>query len=88
MPLVANMVDGGRTPILGAERLAELGFAIAIYPVAGFLTATAAIESMYGHIRQTGSSLGSSTALYSFAEMNQLMGFGEVWQFDREHADD
>jgi 2,3-dimethylmalate lyase len=46
------------------------------------------VKRTYGHIRRTGSSLGSTTALYSFAEMNQLMGFGEVWQFDREHADD
>lgn len=86
-PLIANMVEGGRTPILNAERLAELGYAIAIYPGAGFLTATAAIETMYGHLKQTGSSLGSSAALYSFAEMNQLMGFADVWQFDRAHAD-
>jgi 2-methylisocitrate lyase-like PEP mutase family enzyme len=86
-PLVANMVEGGRTPILGAERLAELGFALAIYPGAGFLSATAAIEAMYTQIRQTGSSLGSATPLYSFAEMNRLMGFADVWEFDRAHAD-
>jgi 2-methylisocitrate lyase-like PEP mutase family enzyme len=86
-PLVANMVEGGRTPILPADRLAALGFALAIYPGAGFLAATAAIESVFGHIRQTGSSLGAAPPLYSFAEMNRLMGFEEVWRFDREHAD-
>jgi 2-methylisocitrate lyase-like PEP mutase family enzyme len=41
-PLLANMVEGGRTPILPAKRLAELGYAMAIYPAVGFLAAQAA----------------------------------------------
>jgi 2-methylisocitrate lyase-like PEP mutase family enzyme len=88
MPLVANMVEGGRTPILGAARLAELGFALAIYPGAGFLAAAAAIEHVFKELRETGTSRGAADRLYSFAEMNRLMGFEEVWQFDREHATD
>ena len=44
MPLVANMVEGGRTPMLHPERLAEIGYALAIYPVAGLLSAAAALE--------------------------------------------
>jgi 2,3-dimethylmalate lyase len=88
MPLVANMVEGGRTPILSAERLAELGFALAIYPGAGFLAAAAAIERVFKEIRETGTSRGAADGLYSFAEMNRLMGFEEIWQFDRDHATD
>jgi 2,3-dimethylmalate lyase len=88
MPLVANMVEGGRTPILGAERLAELGFALAIYPGAGFLAAAAAIERVFKELRETGTLRGSADRLYSFAEMNRLMGFEEIWQFDRDHATD
>jgi len=88
MPLVANMVEGGRTPILGAARLAELGFALAIYPGAGFLAAAAAIEHVFKELREAGTSRGAADRLYSFAEMNRLMGFEEVWQFDRDHATD
>jgi len=86
MPLVANMVEGGRTPILGAARLAELGFALAIYPGAGFLAAAAAIEHVFKELREAGTSRGAADRLYSFTEMNRLMGFEEVWQFDRDHA--
>jgi 2-methylisocitrate lyase-like PEP mutase family enzyme len=88
MPLVANMVEGGRTPILDAARLAELGFALAIYPGAGFLAAAAAIEHVFKELREAGTSRGAADRLYSFAEMNRLMGFEEVWQFDRDHATD
>ena len=87
MPLVANMVEGGRTPILSNARLAEVGYALAIYPVAGLLSAAAALKAVYSHIRDTGSSLGSPAPLYPFAEMNRLMGFEEVWAFDKAHAE-
>ncbi len=87
MPLVANMVEGGRTPMLKPARLAELGYALAIYPVAGLLSAAAALETVYRQIRETGSSLGSTAPLYAFADMNRLMGFEDVWRFDQAHAE-
>lgn len=87
MPLVANMVEGGRTPMLIPERLAEIGYALAIYPVAGLLSAAAALNTVYRQIRDTGSSLGSPAPLYPFAEMNRLMGFEEVWAFDKAHTE-
>jgi len=86
-PLIANMVEGGRTPMLSNARLAEIGYALAIYPVAGLLSAAAALETVYRRIRETGSSLGSSAPLYSFVEMNRLMGFEEVWSFDKAHTE-
>ena len=86
-PLVANMVEGGRTPMLPNARLAELGYALAIHPVAGLLSAAAALDAVYRQIRDTGSSLGSPAPLYPFAEMNRLMGFEEVWRFDAQHAE-
>jgi len=87
MPLIANMVEGGRTPMLTSARLAEIGYALAIFPVAGLLSAAAALETVYRQIRETGSSLGSPSPLYPFAEMNRLMGFEEVWAFDKAHTE-
>jgi len=40
--LLANMVEGGRTPYLSTSELAAMGFKIAIYPASGFLTAAGA----------------------------------------------
>src|SRR6202161_4520596 len=77
-PLIANMVEGGRTPMLSNARLAEIGYALAIYPVAGLLSAAAALATVYRQIRDTGSSLGASAALYFFAAMNRLMGIEGV----------
>jgi 2,3-dimethylmalate lyase len=86
--LMANMVEGGgRTPVLSNRRIAEIGFAVAIHPIAGLLSAAAALETVYRQIRDTGSSLGSRAPVYSFAEMNRLMGLEEVLRFDQAHAD-
>lgn len=86
-PLLANMVEGGRTPILPAKRLEQLGYAIAIYPVLGFLAAAAALERAFAHLKQH----GDSTTLppqesYGFGRICELMGFPEVWEFERKWA--
>jgi 2-methylisocitrate lyase-like PEP mutase family enzyme len=86
-PLLANMVEGGRTPILPAKRLEELGYAIAIYPVLGFLAAAAALERAYAHLRQHGDSNGvPATESYGFGRVCELMGFPEVWEFEKQWA--
>jgi 2-methylisocitrate lyase-like PEP mutase family enzyme len=87
LPLLINMVEGGRTPILGGPELESLGFRIAIFPVAGFLAASAAMDSVYRHLKATGSSKAWPGALYPFDEFSLLMGFDKVWAFERAHAD-
>ena len=87
VPLLANMVDGGRTPILSRQELESLGFRIAIFPVAGFLAAGAAMASVYSHMKQTGSSKSWQGELYPFEAFSRLMGFERIWAFERAHAD-
>jgi 2-methylisocitrate lyase-like PEP mutase family enzyme len=87
-PLLANMVDGGRTPVLTRDRLQALGYAVAIFPATGFLAMGAALRAAYGTIRDTGSSAGVTTPLDDFMAFNKLMGFEAVWEFDKAHAED
>ncbi|MFC4353005.1 oxaloacetate decarboxylase [Fodinicurvata halophila] len=84
-PLLANMVPGGRTPLLPAERLQDMGFALAIHPVTGLLAATRALEQVYGDLKQPGGT-GDGRDLYSFAEFNRLIGFEEIWAFEKAYA--
>jgi 2-methylisocitrate lyase-like PEP mutase family enzyme len=87
VPLLANMVEGGRTPVLPREELLELGYKLAIFPVAGLLAAAAALHSVYGELRRTGSTSAYEGALYPFGDFTRLMGFERVWSFEREHAE-
>ncbi len=84
-PLLANMVEGGRTPILPAARLQALGFAIAIYPGTGFLAVAETLDRVYGHLKRQGDSLALGEG-YGFKRMTELMGFPEVWEFEKRWA--
>ena len=86
LPLVANMVEGGRTPVLSHEELQQLGYRLVIFPATAFLAAGAAFESVYRGIKHTGSSKNSSVPLHGFGEFSQLMGFDWVQAFDLNHA--
>ncbi|MCE8002182.1 isocitrate lyase/PEP mutase family protein [Billgrantia ethanolica] len=83
-PLIANMVPGGRTPLLSAEKLQSLGFALAIHPAAGFLATAAALEKSYADLKENGD-VTDSSQLYSFSEFNKLIGFPEVWEFEKRY---
>ena len=87
LPLMANMVEGGRTPVLPAHELEQLGYKIAIFPATGFLAAGAALDSIYQTLRRDGSSVNATAPLYDFTEFTKLMGFEQVWEFDQRHAD-
>lgn len=86
-PLLANMVDGGRTPLLDRRTLEEIGYRIAIYPALGFLAMGAALERSYSHLQSTGSSAGAPVPLYDFGKFSALMGFDGIAEFDRKYGD-
>jgi len=85
-PLLINLVESGRTPILAPQVLEEMGFSLAIYPAIGFLAAGQALQSAYGHLLRTGSSIDVPVPLHDFMAFNEVMDFGAVWDFDRRHA--
>jgi 2-methylisocitrate lyase-like PEP mutase family enzyme len=83
VPLLANMADGGRTPILSKVRLEELGFRLAIFPVTGLLTAAKALEHVYGVLKETGSSASLAPGFYPFDRFCRMIGFQHVWDFEK-----
>ncbi len=87
VPLVANMVEGGRTPVLTAKELEEIGYRFAIFPAVGFLAMGAALERAYSGLKRDGSSTKLDVPLYPFQDFSALMGFGDVSQFDKTYAD-
>ena len=86
-PLIANMVEGGNTPVLSARQLQEIGYQLAIFPGTAFLAAGNAVESVYMHLKETGSSPGLKTPLYDFKRFSNLMGFDKVWAFEKKWID-
>jgi 2,3-dimethylmalate lyase len=84
--LLANMVEGGRTPYVSRDELAALGFKIALFPVTAFLAAAGAMKVCYQHLKQHGTGTGSNVPALPFAEMNALMGFPAVHAFEKRYG--
>ncbi len=87
VPLVANMVERGRTPVLARGELEALGYRIAIFPVTALLAAVQSMAAVYQGFKETGSSAGTKVPLYDFGELTKLMGFEDVWDFEKRHAE-
>lgn len=85
-PTMANMADGGLTPIRSARELAALGYKMAIYPATSGLAAAQAAESAFRLLKDQGTSVSPDLPLFSFKEFNSLIGFEEVWEFERKWA--
>lgn len=74
VPVLANMVETGRSPYLSARRLEELGFAIAIYPATAFLAATRAVREVMALLRRDGR-IADLTRLATLEEYHRILGF-------------
>ncbi len=85
VPTLANMVEGGRTPVLDAATLQSLGYRIAIFPAVGFLSMAKALETAYADLKKTGSSTKLSVPVYDFKQMSALLGFDWVAEFDKKY---
>ncbi|MEM8706629.1 MAG: isocitrate lyase/phosphoenolpyruvate mutase family protein [Actinomycetota bacterium] len=86
-PVLANMVEGGFSPVLAADRLAELGFTIGLFPVTGLLAATARLQAVYDDLRRTGTSPGVENGVLPISTMHDVMGMNDVQSFDARWAD-
>jgi 2-methylisocitrate lyase-like PEP mutase family enzyme len=83
-PCMANMVEGGKTPVLPADELAALGFRIAIYPLTLLAAAIAAMQGALSDIaagRRPG-------GLVSFAEIRDIVGFTDYAEAEKRYAAD
>ncbi len=83
VPVMANMANGGSTQILPAATLAEIGFAFAIFPSLTSLAAAKAVEDALTRLKREGLTGGDESPLFDFAEFCRLIGFEDVWDFDR-----
>ncbi len=82
LPLLINMVEGGKTPFLPAPDLADMGFRIAIYPVAGVLAAAYQMKQVYAALKETGTTQGLWHEMLSFNDLvNGLLGWDQALEF-------
>lgn len=73
-PLMANMVEGGKTPLMAAAELQALGFALVIFPGAIVRALAKAAEEFYGSLKANGSTEPFRQRMFDFDALNKLIG--------------
>jgi len=86
LPLIANMVEKGKTPFLPAEELEKIGYKIAIYPVSTLYAATRAMMRLLTQLKEKGSTEDCLEDLVSFEDFNNLVGVAEMRALERRFS--
>ena len=73
-PLMANMVEGGKTPLMPASELQALGFAFVIFPGAIVRALAKAAEEFYASLKTHGSTEPFRSRMFDFDALNRLIG--------------
>jgi len=73
-PIVANMIERGKTPVLSRGDLVNLGFQLIVYPLSGLFAAARALEQVYQKLYQDQTTQGLGERMMSFDEFNELIG--------------
>jgi len=85
VPLMANMVEGGKTPILPARELQELGFSLVIFP-GGIVRALAkTAEEFYRSLKTHGTTDPFRPRMFDFAALNDLIGTTELMALGKQY---
>ena len=72
------MVEGGKTPLMSARELQELGFAFVIFPGAIVRVLAKVAEEFYGSLKTHGSSEAFRPRMFDFEALNRLIGTAET----------
>lgn len=86
-PMVANMIEGGKTPVLPKDELAAMGFQLILYPLTGLFAAAKTMREFYDTLHTQGTTLGKESALMQFAEFNDLIGVEEKYQLAEKYGE-
>jgi len=87
-PLVANMVEGGKTPLLSVDELAELGFSLILFPGSITRTVTGVARSLLQNLADSGTTEEMIDIMATFDEVNDLVGLKDADQWERSISED
>jgi 2-methylisocitrate lyase-like PEP mutase family enzyme len=78
IPLLANMVEGGKTPVHSADALGALGFRIVIFPGGTARAVAHTLQAYYASLRAHGSTAPWRERMLDFDGLNALIGTPEL----------
>ena len=88
VPLMANMVEGGKTPMLNAAELEAMGFSLVIFPGGIVRALASAARAYYGSLLATGSNNAFRDRMLDFDGLNAVIGTPDMLETGRKYEDD
>ena len=85
-PLLANMTEFGKSPLLSVGELAGFGYRLIIFPMTQLRVMMQAAESVLKEIKTSGSQRGFTDRMQSRAQLYELLRYSEYTAFDQEIA--
>ena len=85
IPLLANMVEGGKTPVKTAKDLKKLGFNIVIFPGGAVRAATFQLQDYYAGLLKNGSNSEFSKKMHDFDSLNAVIGTPELLKIGKKY---
>ncbi len=86
VPLLANMTEFGKTPIIPVQRFRELGYNLVIFPMTAFRVALKAVSGAYAELLATGTQAGLLDKMRTRAELYDLIEYDAYSARDQDWA--
>lgn len=82
VPVLANMVEGGRTPFLPVQELQDFGYDLVIFPTASTYLAAKALTRLMNVLKETGTTASLLGEMITFEEFNELIGLTKIRELE------
>lgn len=87
VPLLANMVEGGKTPLRSTADLQALGYSLAIFPGGAVRAMAATGQRYYSNLVATGSNEGLANQMFDFGGLNEVIGTDQMLTRGKSYDD-
>ena len=84
-PMSANMVEGGKTPILTAKELQDIGYSIVTFPLSTLYAAAWGVRMVMEELATRGTTAGYMDKMITFSDFNQLVGLEDIRATERRY---
>ena len=84
-PLLANNIEGGKSPLISATELEKIGYNTVVFPVAATYAVAKVVGNLMAELAATGTTAGFSNQMVSFDEFNDLIGLEHLRSLERKY---
>lgn len=83
---MANMIEGGKTPVKSFNELEEMGYSLVIYPLSTLYIMTKAVKDLMEEMKLNNTPQSKVSEMASFSEFNEIVGLNEIRKKEEKYT--